>query len=319
MFVDHAKINIKAGKGGKGCESFYQRRPMRFRRRDGGDGGNGGSVLICADPNIHTLLDFRYRQHFKAESGKHGSSNRKRGRDGQDRIIRVPLGTIVRDAQTHYLIRDLNQVDEQVIVAKGGKGGVGNAKRGEVTPGQDGVERDILLELKLIADVGLIGYPNAGKSSLVNSVSGAHSKVASFPFSTVSPVLGVVKDDVSEKRFSVADIPGIIKDAHKGKGLGIEFLRHIERTRLLLFVVDISGPQGRNPVDDYLNLLNEITEYNRLLLKKTRLIVANKMDLINAKKNFRNFKKQIKDDIYPISCITREGIEELMEKLFYLL
>lgn len=316
MFIDRAKIYIKAGNGGKGCESFYHKRGMRYRRRDGGHGGHGGNVIMRADANVHTLLDFRYRQHFKGESGKHGSSNLKRGSDGEDRIILVPPGTIIRDYQNGLLVRDLSKENEQVIVAKGGAGGNGNQGGRPATEGSPGQEKIISLELKLIADVGLIGYPNAGKSSFVNTVSESKSKVAQFPFTTIRPVLGVVKSSQLHERFVVADIPGIIKDAHKGKGLGLEFLRHIERTKLLLFLIDMSGTDGRQPVEDYLNLLNEIESYDRQLMKRPRVLVANKMDLPVSKDNLLDFKAQIKEGIYPSSCVSGEGIEKITDVLY---
>ena len=316
MFIDRAKIYIKAGNGGKGCESFCYKRGMRFRRRDGGGGGLGGNVIMRTDCNVHTLLDFRFRQHFKAESGKHGSSNLKKGSDGEDRIILVPPGTIIRDHQSGLLIRDLNKENETVIVAKGGAGGKGNSRGRLATEGSPGQEKLISLELKLIADVGLIGYPNAGKSSFVNTVSQAKSKVAQFPFTTIRPVLGVVEFSQLNKRFVVADLPGIIKDAHKGKGLGLEFLRHIERTKLLLFFIDVSGSDGREPVDDYFDLINEIESYDRLLLKRPRLLVANKMDLPGSLEKLKYFKTQIKERIYSCSCISGEGVEDITKALF---
>jgi GTP-binding protein len=316
MFVDHAKIYVKAGNGGDGCESFYFKRGMRHRRRDGGDGGNGGSIILRADENIHTLLDFRYRQHFKAEAGKRGGSNLKAGADALSRVILVPPGTIIRDIETGFLLRDLNIVSDQVTVADGGKGGLGNCKGKVAAPGHPGQERNITLELKLIADVGLIGYPNAGKSSFLNTVSSAQSKVAHFPFTTLSPSLGVVKHPHHDERFVVADIPGLIKDAHKGKGLGIEFLRHIERTKILLFVVDMAGVDGRDPGEDYHNLLQEIGLYDRALLKRQQLLIANKMDLPQAQQNLELFRKQIHKKIYCVSCIERIGIDAVIAVLF---
>ena len=316
MFVDRAKINVKAGDGGKGCESQYYKRGLRHARRDGGDGGHGGSVVIKADVNVHTLLDFRYRQHFKAESGKHGGSNNKRGADAQDLIILVPPGTIIRDVDSGCLIRDLDKANEQVIVAKGGRGGVGNFKRITATEGGPGQQFRISFELKLIADVGLIGYPNAGKSSFTNRISKANSKVAHFPFTTLSPVLGVVNSDQSELRFVVADIPGIIKDAHQGKGLGIEFLRHIERTKILVFVIDMAGIDGRDPLNDYADLVNEIQSYDYQLLKRPQVIIANKMDLDQAKDNLKEFRKIVKKRIYQISCNDGQGVEKVKKELF---
>ncbi|MBU1087407.1 MAG: Obg family GTPase CgtA [Candidatus Omnitrophica bacterium] len=316
MFVDRAKIYVQAGDGGKGCESQYYKRGWRHARRDGGDGGNGGSIIVKADVNVHTLLDYRYRQHFKAQSGKLGGSNNKRGADALDSIILVPPGTIIRDADTGCLIRDLNKAEEQVIVVRGGRGGIGNFKRHESTPGDPGEQVRITFELKLIADIGLIGYPNAGKSSFINKISKANSKVAQFPFTTLSPVLGVVNSSLSESRMVIADIPGIIKDAHQGKGLGIEFLRHIERTKILLFVIDMAGIDGRDPINDYSDLLNELQSYDHMLLKKPQLIIANKMDLAQAKENLINFKKSVRKIIYQVSCVESLGIEKIKEALF---
>ncbi|MBU1045174.1 MAG: Obg family GTPase CgtA [Candidatus Omnitrophica bacterium] len=316
MFVDRAKIYVQAGDGGKGCESEYYKKGWRHARRDGGDGGHGGSIIVKADVNVHTLLDFRYRQHFKAQSGKHGGSGNKRGADAQDSIILVPPGTIIRDANNDCLIRDLDKANEQVIVVKGGSGGIGNFKRQESTPGNPGEQVRVSFELKLIADIGLIGYPNAGKSSFINKISNANSKVAQFPFTTLSPILGVVNSSVSESRMIIADIPGIIKDAHQGRGLGIEFLRHIERTKILLFVIDMAGVDGRDPIIDYADLVNELQSYDHMLLKRPQLIIANKMDLAEAKENLINFKKSVRKRIYPISCLESLGIEKIKEALF---
>jgi GTPase len=316
MFVDRAKIYVQAGDGGKGCESEYYKKGWRHARRDGGDGGHGGSIIVRADVNVHTLLDYRYQQHFKAQSGKHGGSNNKRGADASDLIILVPPGTIIREVDTGCLIRDLDKADEQVIVVRGGTGGVGNFKRHESTPGTPGEQVRISFELKLIADIGLIGYPNAGKSSFINKISKANSKVAHFPFTTLSPVLGVVNSSSSEARLVVADIPGIIKDAHQGKGLGIEFLRHIERTKILLFVVDMAEVDGRDPIMDYTDLLNELQSYDHLLLKKPQLIIANKMDLAQSKENLLKFKKSIRKMVYSVSCLESIGIEKVKDALF---
>ncbi|MFH1458907.1 MAG: GTPase ObgE [Candidatus Omnitrophota bacterium] len=316
MFVDRAKINVKAGNGGNGCESFCFKKGMRHRHRDGGDGGKGGDIIIKSDNNVHTLLDFKYRQHFKADSGKHGSSNLKRGRDAQDCVILVPAGTIIRDIDTGFLIRDLNQPQEQVVVCYGGVGGKGNAKLRSATLGSLGQELTITLELKLIADVGLIGFPNAGKSSFLNVISKAKSKVAQFPFTTLNPILGVVTSPENENRFVVADIPGLIKDAHRGKGLGIQFLRHIERTKLLLFIIDMAGVEGRDPVEDYYTLLKEIESFDRTLLTRPCLLVANKNDLKAAEENLKRFKLEVKKKIYSISCETNQGIGKLKASLF---
>ncbi|RKY37591.1 MAG: GTPase ObgE [Candidatus Omnitrophota bacterium] len=311
MFVDRVKIYVKAGNGGKGCESFYYRKGFRHRRADGGDGGDGGNIIITTNLNVPTLLGLRFNQHFKAQTGVHGSSNLKKGKRGKDCLISVPVGTNVFDLTTGCLIRDLSSEDEQVIVVKGGLGGIGNYKKQQATLGQVGEEKLISLELKLIADVGLIGYPNAGKSSFVNIVSNAKPKVAQFPFTTLSPVLGTVEFHCLEQRFVIADIPGIIENAHKGKGLGLAFLRHIERTKVSLFFIDMAGTCGREPLTDYSNLLKEIKLYNPQLLKKARILAANKMDIPLAKHNLKEFRKNIKEDIFPVSCNTGQGIEEL--------
>lgn len=315
MFVDRAKIYVKAGSGGKGCHSFVRRKFQRHFQPNGGDGGRGGDVIVKADKSIHTLLDFQYRQHVKAESGGQGGSNQKKGKDGKRCLILVPLGTIVRDLKTGELIRDLANENEQVILAKGGPGGAGNYKRNQLQAGVPGEERTIFLELKLIADIGLIGCPNAGKSSFLNIVSEAKSKVANYPFTTLNPVLGVVKPSFSDKRLIFADIPGLIEDAHKGKGLGTEFLRHIERTKFLLFLIDMAGVDGRDPYQDYLNLKKELEFHNKQLLKKPYVLGANKMDLSPAKENLKRFRQQTKTKIFPISCKTNSGIDKLISFL----
>ena len=315
MFVDRANIYVKAGNGGNGCDSFYFKRGMRFKRRNGGDGGRGGDIIIRTDDNVATLLDFRYRQHYKAGAGKHGSSNFKKGKDALPAVILVPPGTIVREINSGCLIRDLNKSGEQVIVAKGGFGGKGNQSGKPATPGGIGQEYHLSLELKLIADIGLIGYPNAGKSSLLNIISGANSKVGHFPFTTLSPILGVIKSSLPDKRVVVADIPGIIKDAHKGKGLGIEFLKHIERTKVLLFVIDIAGVDGRDPSEDYYSLIEELRSYDAQIIKRPLLIAVNKTDMPQAADNLKNFKQSVKKKIYPISCKEKSGIDVLVSAL----
>jgi len=315
MFVDHARIFIQAGNGGKGCESFYQVSGMRYRHRDGGNGGKGGDIIIRADTNLHTLLDFQYRQHFRAPSGKNGSSNTKTGAVGEDRVILVPPGTIIRDAEHMTLMRDLDRPGESVQVARGGAGGLGNHGRQGATEGAPGEKKTLFLELKLIADIGIIGYPNAGKSSFLNLISQAHSKVASFPFTTLAPVLGVIGGP-DEARCVVADIPGIIADAHKGKGLGLAFLKHIERTKVLMFLVDMAGVDGRDPVADYRSLREELEHYDRRMLRKEYFIVANKMDLRSSRKHLKHFQEMVGEDIVGLSCVTASGKEAVVAALF---
>ncbi len=312
MFVDRARIQIKAGDGGNGCESYYYAKPMRHRRRDGGDGGNGGSVIVKTDSNVNTLIDFRFRQHFLAERGKNGSSKQKRGRDGADLYIVVPPGTVLRESLTGSRIRDLEAPGEEVIVARGGRGGIGNAKKRVSTEGGTGEELEIQLELKLIADIGLLGFPNAGKSSLLNSVSAAHSRVANFPFTTLNPILGVIPDPDKDRNLIVADVPGIIEDAHKGKGLGTRFLRHVERTRMLVMVIDSQG-WLETPLDDYQALRREMSEYGEGLDEKPRIIVFNKIDIEGAIERLDSFRRSVRERIFPISATSGLGIEDLIE------
>ena len=312
MFIDHAEINIKAGDGGDGCHSFSKVKGQRYKRPDGGDGGKGGDVIIIADNNVQTLVDFYYRKHFKAESGSNGSSNHKKGADGRDYVIKVSVGTLVRDRHEDIVYCDLNERGRSVVIAKGGAGGAGNSRRRDATRGKDGDEKDIVLELKLVADVGIIGYPNVGKSSLICRVSKAKSKIASYSFTTKTPILGVVKLD-SERSFVVCDIPGLIEGAHSGRGLGDEFLRHVERTKVLVHMIDMAGVEQRDPVEDLKTINNELGAYDPSLLKRPQILAANKMDLPDAVENLKRFRKKVKKKIYPISCVTGEGIKELLE------
>lgn len=317
MFIDTTKVHLKAGNGGSGCNSFQKIKMHRRGRPDGGEGGHGGDVVVISDRNIQTLLDFRYRQHFKAQSGKHGSSNKKRGKDGQDCIIRVPPGTVIIDAYTHKVLRDLSDDNQSVIVTRGGEGGKSNSKFKPATPGQIGEEKEVLLELKLIAEVGIVGYPNAGKSTLISSISNTRPKIASYPFTTKEPMLGVVKKD--ERDFVVADIPGLIKGAHQGRGLGHQFLRHIERTKVLLHLVDIAAVDGRDPVSDYYSLNEELGLYDKRLLKKVQIVACNKMDLSGAEEKLEVFKTKVKEEVYPISALKKEGLDELISAILKVL
>jgi GTP-binding protein len=310
VFVDTAKIEVKAGKGGDGCQSFYKDKFARYPVQNGGPGGKGGDVLILTNHNIHTLLDFQYRQHFKAHKGENGSSNNKNGKGGEDCVIQVPPGTIVRDFVSGLVLRDLKIAGEQFIVAKGGAGGRGNASKKPATKGEPGQEIFLKLELKLIADCGLIGFPNAGKSSLISKISKAKPRIAPYPFTTKEPVLGIVEYG-RDRTFKVADIPGLIEGAHAGKGLGDKFLRHIERTKILIHIIDMAGIDQRDPVDDFKKLNNELEQYGVVLGKKAQLVVANKMDLAQALENLKKFMSVVKKDIIPISALTGEGIEEL--------
>ncbi len=310
IFVDEARIFVQGGDGGQGCESFYRDKYMRYPRPDGGDGGKGGDVVVRAERGIHTLLDFKFRQHYKAHKGGHASSKGKTGKNGKGSVLRVPVGTIVRDQETGLLIKDLFVDQQSVIVAKGGEGGIGNARRKTRTLPEDGERRTIGLELKLVADVGIVGFPNAGKSTLISGISRVKSKIASYPFTTKQPILGIVEDE-DEFSFIVADLPGIIEGAHEGKGLGDRFLRHAERTKILIHMIDMSGSEGRDPLDDYRKINHELAAYGDTLAFKHKLTVANKMDLTGAEGHLARFKNESGEEILPISALEKTGLEEL--------
>ncbi len=311
---------MEAGRGGKGCRSFYQDRWTRYPIPDGGDGGRGGDVLVRANPQLTTLLDFQAQRHFRAGSGGHASSKRKHGARGAVCRIEVPLGTLLRDALTGNLIRDLIHPGEEVVVARGGAGGVGNANRtvckGEShrMEGAPGERCPLRLELKLVADVGIVGLPNAGKSTLISKISKARPKIAPFPFTTLSPALGAVELPSSRSIVAV-DVPGLIQGAHQGKGLGLDFLRHIERTRILVHLVDMAAQEGRDPVEDHRILNAELKAYHPKLLEKPQLVVANKMDEPAAAANLARFCKKVKATALPISAKTGEGIPKLLERI----
>jgi GTP-binding protein len=312
VFIDQAKIYVKGGSGGRGCKSFYRDKYTRLGIPDGGDGGCGSDIIIRADRNLNTLLDFKYNKHFYGLHGGHGSGKNKKGKGAQDIIVRVPVGTTVRDIKTDCILRDLDQDKEQFVVASGGRGGAGNKHRyDEPSLGEPGEEKELLFDLKLIADVGIVGFPNVGKSTLISNISNAHPKIALYPFTTKSPVLGVVK--ARDLHFVIADIPGLIEGSSCGKGLGDKFLRHIERTKILIHLIDMSGVEGRAPVGDYKAINIELKNYSKDILKKPQIIVANKMDLEGADLNLKEFRKVIKKKVYPISALNKEGLEELIE------
>jgi len=326
MFADRVKIYVRGGRGGKGCASFLR---ARFNPRggpDGGNGGRGGDVIIRVKKELYTLIDIKYRSHNLARKGGNGSSNNRRGRDGPPCIIKVPVGTVVREAESGCLLADLTRDGEEVIVARGGQGGRGNnyfksainrAPR-YAEEGGAGEERWLQLELKLLADVGLIGMPNAGKSTLLASISAAHPQIAQYPFTTLAPNLGVVKlPDFT--RFIIADIPGLIPGAHQGKGLGYQFLRHIERTKLLIHIIDLAVPGPREPFEDFQAINRELELYNSSLVNKPQLIVANKLDLPEAREKLTDCQAQFNQQnlsFIPISAKTGEGIPELIQSLW---
>ena len=313
MFVDEAVILCIAGSGGKGCSSLDRTNPRRLRA-NGGDGGAGGSIVIQASPNIQTLLDFQLNREFKAKHGSHGSSNHMRGYRGEDLVLTVPVGTEIIDRVAGELVKDLDRAGASVVVCKGGAGGKGNDKKNDATPGEPGETKELLLKLKLIADIGLLGYPNAGKSTLISRVSNAKSKVAAYPFTTKNPILGVVKFEDGRDKV-LADIPGIIEGAHEGRGLGLEFLKHVERTKVLLHVIDFAAVDGRDPLSDYETLNRELAGYSKVLAEKEQIIAANKIDLPEAKVNLAKFKRKVKKEIFPISAATGEGLEALLQRL----
>ena len=314
MFIDTAKIHVKAGDGGNGCNSFFRDTRVEHGKANGGEGGDGGDVIVRADASIFTLLDFQFQRHFKAESGKNGSSNNKAGAQGKNCLIRVPVGTVITDLTSDLLIRDLDKNGVDVVVAKGGHGGRGNAKNKDAELGVLGEERELFFNLKIIADVGIIGFPNAGKSTLVSKISNATPKIANYPFTTKSPMLGVVKIDL-DKTFVIADIPGLIHGAHEGKGLGDKFLKHVERTKILIHIVDMAGVDGRPPAVNYVTINQELEAFSQELLNKKQIVVANKMDLPQAQKNLKVFKKTCKKKIFEISALTGEGLEDLIEEV----
>ncbi len=315
MFIDEAKIYVKAGSGGKGCESFFKTRGKPYGKPSGGDAGPGGNVVVVADNNVHTLIDFKFNKHFVAESGGHGGSNNKTGLSGEDKIIRVPAGTIIKDSIHNFIIRDLEKVGDRIVIAKGGAGGRGNSRFKHATLGEPGEEKEIRFELKLVSDVGIVGYPNAGKSTLITKISRAKSKVADYPFTTLSPILGVVKYD--DDSFVIEDIPGIIEGAHEGRGLGYQFLKHVERTKLLVHMIDMSCLDGRDPVEDYRSLNKELKLYKDTLGKREQILIANKMDAPGAKKNLIRFKAKVKKKIYEISALEGLGLKELLSAIYH--
>ena len=324
MFIDHAKIYVKAGDGGAGALSFHTEKYITNGGPDGGDGGNGGNVVFVAARNLTSLQNFRFKHKFVAENGVKGGNRKMYGRCGEDLEIGVPVGTVIRNADTGELIADFTEDGEKVVVAHGGKGGLGNMHYANsirqapqfATPGTPGEELNLYVELKLIADCGLVGFPNAGKSTLLSVLTSAKPKIADYPFTTLEPVLGVVSvDDFS---YVIADIPGIIEDAHQGAGLGHDFLRHIERTRLLIHVVDVSGSEGREAIDDFHAINKELKEFNSELASRPQIVVANKCDAAEPEA-VDKFVKEVKalgyEDVFVISAAGRIGLKELSDKI----
>lgn len=321
MFVDYAKIVIKSGDGGNGAATFRREKYVAAGGPDGGDGGRGGDIYFEVDPNANTLIDFRYTKKFKAENGQNGSGSHRFGKSGEDCIVKVPLGTIVKDAETGKVIVDLSKEGQKELILKGGRGGKGNSHFATSTrqaprfaiDGEKGKEIEVILELKLLADVGLVGFPNVGKSTILSRVTAATPKIADYHFTTIDPNLGVVKTQYGDS-FVLADIPGIIEGASEGVGLGTQFLRHVERTRLLLHVIDVAGTEGRNPIDDFNKINDELKKYSEKLATRKQIIVANKIDSMQDNSNLENLENLAKEknmEIYKISAATGEGLNEL--------
>ena len=326
MFIDKVKIYVKSGNGGNGAVSFHTEKYVPNGGPDGGDGGKGGDIILVATKAKNTLNDFHFAKHFRAQNGENGAPKRSYGKQGKDLVITVPVGTVVRDFESGKIITDMFEEDKPYVLLKGGRGGKGNTHFKTSTrqaphfsqTGEKTIEREIVLELKTIADVGLIGFPNVGKSTLLSVISEAKPKIANYHFTTLSPNLGVVKFYDSE--FVVADIPGLIEGAGQGLGLGHEFLRHIERTRCLVHVIDVSGHEGRDPYQDYLAINEELAVYSEELVKRPQIIVANKMDMPDSQKNLEELKSKLPDKvIVPLTAIIAEGIEELMKQIVKLI
>ena len=322
MFTDYVKIFASAGKGGNGAISFRREKYVAAGGPDGGDGGRGGSVIFKVDPDANTLIAFRFTKKFKADNGENGSGARKYGKAGKDLYIKVPIGTVIKDANTEEVLADLSEQGQEVVLLHGGRGGLGNSHFATATrqaprfaqDGEPGEEKELILELKLLADVGLIGFPNVGKSTFLSVVTSATPKIANYHFTTLDPNLGVVKSKYGDS-FVIADIPGIIEGASEGAGLGIHFLRHIERTRMLLHFIDVSGQEGRDPVQDYETINAELKKYSEKLASRKQIIVASKADAMPDDENFNKLKELAKknnQEIFKISGATGEGVEELM-------
>ena len=323
MFVDYTKITIQSGNGGNGARTFRREKYVAAGGPDGGDGGRGGDIYFVVDPDANTLIDFRYNKKYRAKNGENGSGSNCNGKAGEDLFIGVPIGTVVKDAETGQVIADLSEENQKELILKGGRGGKGNTHFATSTrqapnfsqEGEKGTTKELILELKVLADVGLVGFPNAGKSTILSKVTAATPKIADYPFTTIQPNLGVVKLDYGDS-FVIADIPGIIEGASEGTGLGIQFLRHVERTRLLLHVIDVSGLNGRNPVDDFNKINVELKKYSEKLSQRKQIILANKIDIMQDEENYKQLEELAKEkniEIFKISAATGKGLDEALK------
>ncbi|MDD3242153.1 MAG: GTPase ObgE [Eubacteriales bacterium] len=328
MFVDVAKITIKSGNGGDGAGSFRREKYVPRGGPDGGDGGRGGDIVFQTDPGMHTLLDFRYHRKYEAQNGEPGSGRLRQGKAGSSLTVKVPVGTVLRDADTGAMIADLNVPGENRVILRGGRGGWGNVHYATPTrqapsfsqPGQKTKSYDVYLELKSIADVGLVGFPNVGKSTILSMVTAARPKIANYHFTTLTPNLGVAQMD--GMAFHIADIPGLIENAHEGAGLGHDFLRHVERTRMLVHVVDVSGSEGRDPVEDFDLIMQELSQYSEKLAERPQIVAANKTDIPGCEENLEKLTAHCKEqgiDVVPISAAANQGLQTLMRQVVQLL
>lgn len=325
-FVDEAKIYAKSGRGGRGCVSFRREKFVPRGGPNGGDGGDGGDVIVIGRENMTSLLDYHYKQHYRAQNGEHGRGKDQHGKNAPALLVPVPIGTVVKDFFTGEILGDITEDNQTLVVASGGRGGRGNARFATSTnqapryaqPGEEGEEKTLILELRLLADVGIIGFPNAGKSTLISRISAARPRIADYPFTTLIPNLGVVSYNEG-KTFVVADIPGLIKGAHEGVGLGIKFLRHIERTKVLIHLLDLSPFTERNPIEDYHIMNEELEAYSPELKNKPQIIAPNKIDITEAKEKLEEIEtyfKKLGIKVFPISSATGEGVKELIEEVW---
>lgn len=321
MFIDEVKLELIAGAGGDGCMAFRREKFVEMGGPYGGNGGKGSDIIFKVDEGLNTLIDLRYQRQIKGEKGNNGLGKGMNGAKAEDVIVKVPLGTVITDLDTNLIIADLIKKDDEVIVASGGRGGRGNmafATKSNPAPhfaenGEPGEVRRVKVELKLLADVGLVGMPSVGKSTIISKISAAKPKIAAYHFTTLKPNLGVVK--ANNTSFVVADLPGLIEGASRGDGLGDQFLKHIERTRIIAHVIDMGATEGRDPYEDYLIINNELKEFNPKILNKPQIVIANKMDMPNASSNLEKFKQKVKVDVYPVKAITNEGLKEVIEVL----
>lgn len=321
MFVDEVIVELTAGRGGDGCMAFRREKYVAMGGPFGGNGGKGGDIIFKADEGLRTLIDLRYQKHIKASSGENGQGKNKNGKNALDMIVKVPLGTTIKDNETGTIIGDLTKNGEEVIVAYGGRGGRGNvtlATRSNPCPsyceyGEPGENRKVKVELRMLADVGLVGLPSVGKSTILSMVTNANPKIASYHFTTLSPNLGVVTSE--DYSYTIADLPGLIEGASDGLGLGHKFLKHIERTKIIAHIIDMSGIEGRNPYEDYLTIRKELEKFSPKLIQKPEVIIANKMDIESSKENLEEFKQKVKVPIYEVSAIQNKGLDEVLKAL----